>query len=419
MILPAYLSAGVPRWAPVTEADLQAAIDGGLLEETHFLDLKETLEPGRGANKSLAKDVASFAVDGGLLIIGIAEDQETGIFSRAPQELAGLAERIDQVARSIPDPPIAVQSREIPSDEVPGSGYLLIHVPESPLAPHMVDGRYCGRSDKTNMVFDDAGVWRLHERRNARIADGERLVQAEFDRDPVANEEPSHLFLVAQPLSGRSDLGLRLTSGENWQSRLLDFMISASARMPWQLAQLLGFTPDITAATNATRRSSGAALATHNLDSARNKFETGDVAEVEIREDGGVRMFMSRLSDSRNGSSAGALFDAAAVLWARRLIDFVAAVAEQTAYLGGWVLGVGATDLRGKPPYGLTDSMWGRGSSSALDSETYVESTIASYVELTNQPGGLTSRLVGRLMRGLGTDGLYTAALTDPSFSEG
>src|SRR5688572_28792973 len=166
MILPAYLSAGMPRWVPVTEADLQAAIDGGLLEETHFLDLKEKLDAGRAANKSLAKDVASFAVDGGVVIIGIAEDKEAGTFSRAPQELAGWAERIDQVARSVPDPPVLVQVREIPSEQFPGKGYLLIHVPESPLAPHMVDGRYCGRSDKTNMVFDDAGVLRLHERRN-------------------------------------------------------------------------------------------------------------------------------------------------------------------------------------------------------------------------------------------------------------
>ncbi|MBP5910800.1 hypothetical protein F3K40_44470 [Streptomyces sp. LBUM 1478] len=36
-----YLSSDNPRWMPKTEADLQAAVDGGLFEESHHLDLKK------------------------------------------------------------------------------------------------------------------------------------------------------------------------------------------------------------------------------------------------------------------------------------------------------------------------------------------------------------------------------------------
>ncbi|MEU8718340.1 hypothetical protein [Streptomyces sp. NPDC048663] len=36
-----YLSSDDPRWTPKTEADLQAAVTGGLFEESHYLDLKK------------------------------------------------------------------------------------------------------------------------------------------------------------------------------------------------------------------------------------------------------------------------------------------------------------------------------------------------------------------------------------------
>ena len=61
---PVYLSAGMPRWTPQNETDLSAAAQRGLLEETHYLDVKREISAGRGANKELARDLASFAVDG-------------------------------------------------------------------------------------------------------------------------------------------------------------------------------------------------------------------------------------------------------------------------------------------------------------------------------------------------------------------
>lgn len=45
-----YLSSDNPWWMPKTEADLQAAVDGGLLEESHHLDLKKA-PSSKGDNK--------------------------------------------------------------------------------------------------------------------------------------------------------------------------------------------------------------------------------------------------------------------------------------------------------------------------------------------------------------------------------
>src|SRR4051812_4843658 len=103
-----YLSPQSPRWTPRSEVDLDAAIQQGLLEETHYLELKREISPGKGANKELARDLASFAIDGGTYIIGIDEDKRDHILRLSAQPLAGLAERVEQIARTIPDPPLAV-----------------------------------------------------------------------------------------------------------------------------------------------------------------------------------------------------------------------------------------------------------------------------------------------------------------------
>jgi hypothetical protein len=52
---------------PRSEADLQAALGEGLIGESHYLDLKE-VPSAKGANKESARDMASFAIDGGTLM---------------------------------------------------------------------------------------------------------------------------------------------------------------------------------------------------------------------------------------------------------------------------------------------------------------------------------------------------------------
>ena len=135
-----YLSSDNPRWTPKTEADLQAAITGGLFEESHYLDLKKAPN-SKGDNKELARDLSSFAVDGGTLIIGVQENKESRTFELAPQPLNGLPEKIEQVARTIPDPPLTILTQEISAAADDGTGYLVVHIPASPVAPHMVDNR--------------------------------------------------------------------------------------------------------------------------------------------------------------------------------------------------------------------------------------------------------------------------------------
>ncbi|MFF3020032.1 helix-turn-helix domain-containing protein [Streptomyces sp. NPDC057939] len=128
-----YLSSDNPRWVPKTEADLQAAINSGLFEENHHLDL-EKAPSSKGDNRELARDLASFAVDGGTLIIGVQENKETQTFEPAPQPLNGLPEKIEPVARTIPDPPLPVITDVLKSEAGNGTGYVIVHIPASPVA---------------------------------------------------------------------------------------------------------------------------------------------------------------------------------------------------------------------------------------------------------------------------------------------
>lgn len=411
-----YLSSTNPRWTPKSEGDLSAAISGGLLEETHYLDLKEQTDPGKAGNKELARDLASFAVDGGTLIIGIREDKPARTFHLAPQPLKGLPEKVEQVARSLADPPLNVLTEAIEASANDGTGYLIVHIPASAGAPHMVDGRYYGRGDKTKYQMADTEVVRHHVLRKVSETEALELLQQEIDQDPLGEYgEQSHFFLVAQPTAGRGDMLLELTSGPNWQHRLA--IVVNEAYTPELNLILQEFSPNLSDATQGQRRAGGAALATHNLANGRQHRPMGqwggeDALEVQFLEDGGLRLYSSRLSDNPAESNGGeqALFDAAAVGLTRRMLEVVRLTAEGAGYFGNWSIAVGATRLQGRRRY---SGEWAFSGSSAYSQDTYKQATGATWADLNATPGAITSWLLGSLLRSLGSQDLFTKALSD------
>ncbi len=71
---PVYLTAGMPRWTPLNETDLSEAAQQGVLEETHYLDVKREISAGRGANKELALPVVVGAVTPSSRVVRPAEE---------------------------------------------------------------------------------------------------------------------------------------------------------------------------------------------------------------------------------------------------------------------------------------------------------------------------------------------------------
>ncbi len=124
-------------WLPASESEILVAIEAGDVVETATFDAKREL-PGKGKSKDLAIDVAAMANDGGTLLYGVGEDENLKPTIPKPFRLAGSRERVDQIVRtSISEPP-DVQVREIPTNDDPSNGYLVVAIPPSPRAPHMV-----------------------------------------------------------------------------------------------------------------------------------------------------------------------------------------------------------------------------------------------------------------------------------------
>lgn len=413
-----YLSSDNPQWMPKTEADLQAAVDGGLFEESHRLDLKKA-PSSKGDNKELARDLSSFAVHGGTLIIGVQENKESRTFELAPQPLNGLPEKIEQVARTIPDPPLTILTEEINAAGDDGTGYLIVHIPASPVAPHMVDNRYFGRGDKTKYQMGDAEVVALHTRRRNTEADALTLLRKEMDEDPLSNfGSQSHLFLIAQPTAGRRDMCLSITGAQDWNQRLHTLIRHVQENQTLRAAlSNQGSDPDLSQAHQGHRRARGVAVSSSHLKSDRTHVPDGsygdeNVIEFQLFEDGGLRLFTTRLSEclQRHPSDEEQfLFDAGSVILTRHMLELIRLVADETGYHGNWAVAVGANRLRGRRRH--TGSHFP--SDHKYSADTYEESTGATLAELRDAPGTVTRRLLGPLLRSLGSEALFAKALTD------
>jgi len=197
-------------WVRTTEHEILAAIEAEDLTETASFDAKASL-PAKGKSKDLAVDVAAMANDGGTLLYGVGEDQNDRLTVLQPFVLLGARERVDQIIRtSISEPP-TIEVHAIPTDDDPSIGYLVIAVPPSPRAPHMVtvgkDNRYYGRSATGNTPLTEGEVGRLYERRQRWEVDRAAMLEEAIGLAPIPSRNGfAYLHLVARPVVPNEDL---------------------------------------------------------------------------------------------------------------------------------------------------------------------------------------------------------------------
>lgn len=415
-----YLSSTTPRWQPASEADLQSALAGGLLEENHYLELKQQLDNGKGANKELARDLAQFAIDGGTLIIGIDEGGNTNPAALHPVPLAGLPERIEQIARSTVDPPLPVRCTGIPSSSDPLRGYLLVSVPATGTAPHMVDGAYYGRGEKTKQRLSDAEVLRLHQNRKNTNTLATQLLDQYVARDPVPTErrQQAHFFVIAAPVVPRTEMLLDAVHGTQWHTTFEQLKNAAMTPQVTGDGPDGGFAPSLHQAGNWSRRADGAAVTYGLTDDRRLERLVSespryieDVFELELTEDGTARLMTSRLSDEPSQAGGQRIFAVMIPVLVRQVMAIANAISNHTGYLGPWMLGCAATGIAGLPAHTNDYRVWTR--PWPADNASYHMTTTAAGAELAQTPGDLTRQLTGRLLRGLGEADRLTRYLTD------
>ncbi|MDA0183182.1 ATP-binding protein [Solirubrobacter phytolaccae] len=168
-------------WRPRTYGEALAAI--GALEEASDLDFKRDL----AANpKDLAKDAAAMSIDGGVILIGM--DEVNGLATQAtPIPLKGAAERLSQIISSRVRPPLHFELEALTKTRGDSNGLLVLEVPPSPWAPHMVENRFPARAETTTRYLEEPELERLYDRRRSmlHLAD-ERDPMDEFTWPPDA-----------------------------------------------------------------------------------------------------------------------------------------------------------------------------------------------------------------------------------------
>lgn len=381
----------------------------GTAPEGHFLDFKRELGSTPGSRKETAEDIASFALDGGVLIVGV-DEPESGTYTLSPQPLSDLSERAEQIAANRPDPGLYVRTTIIPSRDEPSAGYLVIEVPPSPAGPHMVDGRYWGRSERTKRQLNDAEVARFHA---ARSLSDRKVIDAlmeELARDPEPRPE-SRMFFVAEPLVADEGLGRSFVRGGQASARALamgyEDRVPESVRehspAPWELS-------------SSVRRAKGVAFT--NLAEGRKtpseQFFAVDATDVEVQTSGAIRGLMSRLtyheSHPRVAAGTKRVLESLPVAWSHRLVGWAGALGEQLEYRGPWGFGVHLYGLEGATAVPQDERGMRLLSSRSLpvyEAATYQSTTTASFQEIHDDPLGVVDRLIGDFIHSLGVSNRY------------
>lgn len=396
----------VPARIPRTEADLQKAIDEGLLQEGHSLDIKVELATGPKASKSLAIDLAAFAVDGGCIYVGVQQHEKTlsSPLSLAPIDLRGQADRVNQVARSgLIDEPLDVHCQEITAGQEPEHGYLVIIVPPSPAAPHMVDGQYRGRGDVTNSILSDADVRRIHDRQHAERVTTEALLLAEIQRDPTPDEKRknAHLFLLAHPVTAQADQVFQAMQRLQRHPRT---WLEAELMVPLRNVPVPPAEPSLASAVQYSQRAPGWAYHPHDIDQERRVQPNAAeeyLLDFEIGEDGSLRLFCARATDTPRDGSKLAFEGLIAGLTAQVVVGALT-IAARTNYFGTWRFGLAVTNLRGASSASARSASRWMDQPTRFSEDRYLRVTQASHERLRADPAGVAANLFEPLNRALG-----------------
>lgn len=198
-------------WWPKTAPELTAAFNRGDLVESSSLELKREL-PGKNRSIDLAIDVCAMTPDGGALIYG-ASDADGVADEIIPFQLQGQRDRVFQIVGSgISEVPRIDVLELVEEGAGEGrTGYLVVLVPASARAPHMVtikgEQRYYGRNGTQNVRLGEGEVARLYERRERAAVDLEGRLDALVARSTLRRDDDhAALYFFVAPALGDDGL---------------------------------------------------------------------------------------------------------------------------------------------------------------------------------------------------------------------
>lgn len=395
-----YLGPSHGRISLETWDDVRAAAEAGVLDESLWVELKQAIPSAAGANLELAKDLASLSVDGGVLVVGVA-DARGRAGKVVGTDLAGLADRITQIAAGRVTPPLPVSTHEIASPDS-SDGLLVISVPASMSSPHMVDGRYWGRSDSGKRRLSDGEVAQLFATRRGRESATEEKLRAlaqELDPLPREARERGHLYVMVAPAGGISMSPLAALAGVIAPQLILEALRGYSPRRWPSLESLMHTVP----------HPDGYAAATFGDPSSIDDEEDvlalliGMAGEVQLASGSGTKMYAGR-GAVQDQLVASPLYVIELLHTSLMLASHVAS--ERIGYWGPWQAGILIDGLKGVLPVQAMYEM-GHRRMVPFPRAEYLRMTSTTTDEMQQAPQQVVERLAADLMRGLGLSGRY------------
>lgn len=372
--------------------DLVAAAQAGVLTESQWVELKAGLPAAAPkANLELARDLASLSADGGVLVIGVRDPgQAAEDVEGVDEDVESLKSRVSQVAVGRIQPPLNVTLSVVANPDAEGRHVLLVTVPASQLAPHMVDERYWGRSATGKRPLGDVETSRLWAERRAAKDDLDRRLLAIPDDITQLWPEPRQLglahLLLEPPLGiGPPTRPVNVTTVLN----------AASFQPAWQ--------PSLSQLTTTLPHPDGHAFA--SFDPEREDWPEQYRLHVLALDTGAIRLLapatrpFGRVTEGPTPPcmSVNALMEL--THQALELADLVGR--EHLGTTGAWAVGLHLDGLAGvHSVQSLSSSMFafqGR----PYPRSTYTRTITASSQQL-QQPAPIVEALLGDLARGLG-----------------
>jgi hypothetical protein len=284
-------------WIPTTAAEIEDSARSGRLVETPSFDAKADL-PTAKKNIDLATDVAAMATDGGALLYGVGEDEDRNPTMPAPITLTGAPERVSEiVSTSIAEVPF-IDVRTFPLSDDPSRGFLVVVVPQSARAPHMVivkgDNRFYGRAAKGNRPLNEGDVARLYERRQGWEIDRFQVLDEAIAHAPLpVLREQGYLHVFARPVALEQGLFARAVKQLGGASEMHVRILQTIHR-----AKLTGtYSPSLEQAQYWQRHGADQwRLSTRN-EADHSVEEATSLVDLNIYLDGYGRLFCGRATD--------------------------------------------------------------------------------------------------------------------------
>ena len=352
---------------------------------------------------------------GGFLVYGVREDKadHTFIVDEMPLPV-GLHETVDAIARDRITPPLTVVPSLVPNPTNRASGPLVVEIPESPDSPHMTDFTYWGRSETGRVRLSDDRVERLimaRARGNDQLA-GE--MRATVEADPIGGslQQMSHFYFTAVPTRGWPDMFAEYTKDAQGRLKLLQLCSGLAEK----IRQADGQRPVVAyAGLNGQRRTQQPATSwlTTWVDEPR---ERRGNRTIGVDDDGPIRYInLGAVASSAAAPQVTMVFELQLMHETHDVVRLVSTLAKRVGYVGSWLVGVELDLPSGHVSQLANEYLVGRFTpTDTFGAAKYMSSTRASALELRDKPGLITSRLMRRLLRGLGSEEL----LAQPPFNQ-